>query len=194
MGRKRTIDRAVTMAAIEAVVLRDGVGGLSIDAVAREAGISKSSVVYDFRNKSGLLAAFTRNCMEAHRDRLLELRESTEGTDRWLRAAIRDSRETLCVEDTEVAMKLAAATHSSEECHEVMCQEISGFLEMAKKDANDQRSTLLAFVALHGLKCLEYFNFQRFDSDTRTQLLTDIAWLLDAGLPEAIAETESPLP
>jgi AcrR family transcriptional regulator len=35
-----------------------GLAGLSIDAVAKEAGISKSSVVYDFRNKNALLAAF----------------------------------------------------------------------------------------------------------------------------------------
>ncbi len=178
MGRKRTIDRAATMAAIETVVLRDGVSGLSIDAVAREAGISKSSVVYDFHNKSGLLAAFTRNRMQQHRALLEEARTKLDGSDTWLRAAIHQSQETLTDEENAVALMVAAATHASEECHNVMRQELAQHLEDVQADAADPRATLLAFLALHGLKCMEYFNFYHFDSDTRETLLRDISALI----------------
>lgn len=178
MGRKRTIDRAATMAAIEAVILREGVAGLSIDAVAREAGISKSSVVYDFRNKAGLLAAFTRKRMDAYRHEMENLRNAMDGPDRWLRAVIGQARQGLSDEDTSVAMKLAAAAHVSEECNNVMRQQLLSCLCDAIEDAGDERRSRLAFVALHGLKCLEYFGFHRFDDETRQQLLDDILALI----------------
>ena len=57
MGRKRTIDRDALMDGVESVARREGVSGLSIDALAKEVGISKSSVVYDCGSKAGLLAA-----------------------------------------------------------------------------------------------------------------------------------------
>ena len=64
MGRKRTIGQSELMRAIEAVARREGLEGLSIDAVAKEAGISKSSVLYDCGSKSALLAEFIRNQLE----------------------------------------------------------------------------------------------------------------------------------
>lgn len=183
MGRKRTIDRKVTMAAIETVILRDGVGGLSIDAVAREAGISKSSVVYDFRNKSGLLAAFTRKRMGAYREQLQAKREMADGPDQFLHALIGATRKGLSAEETSAAMMITAATHTSEECHAVMRAEMQHFLQQSQSDAADPRIARLAFMALHGMKSLEFFNFHRFDDDTRNQLLDDIAALLNKAAP-----------
>ena len=45
MGRRKTIDRQATLRAIETVVRERGFAALSIDAVAKAAGISKSSVL-----------------------------------------------------------------------------------------------------------------------------------------------------
>lgn len=178
MGRKRTIDRSATMTAIDTVILRDGVGGLSIDAVAREAGISKSSVVYDFRNKAGLLAAFTRKRMGAHNEQIEAMRQSMPGPDQFMQAMIKLSRPSLSDEDTAVVMMLTAATHTTEECHSVMRDYICQFLQDAQDDAYDPRRTRLAFLALHGLKCLELFRFHRFDDTIRDQMLDDILALL----------------
>lgn len=184
MGRKRTIDREATMAAIEAVILRDGAGGLSIDAVAREAGISKSSVVYDFRNKAGLLAAFMQSRMDIHREQVLALRATLKGPDAFLRAALQECFCPQSEEDMAVAMMLAAAARSSDECHNVLSREITGFMEMAQQDAANERATRLAFVAMHGLQCLDYFNFVRLDPQIRQDLVKDIASLLDAPIPD----------
>lgn len=180
MGRKRTIDRATMMNAMEAVVLRDGVGGLSIDAVAKEVGISKSSVVYDFRNKAGLLAAFTQSRMDTHREQIEEQRDGLVGPDRSLRAAIKLSQNSPSDEETAVAMMLAAAAHTTEECHNVMRQQFTMFIGQVEGDAANLRATRLAFTALQGLKCMEYFDFHRFDPETRKQLLQDIADLIVA--------------
>jgi len=48
-GRRRLVDSAV------AVISRDGVAGLTLDAVAAEAGVSKGGLLYHFPTKQALL-------------------------------------------------------------------------------------------------------------------------------------------
>lgn len=48
MGRRRTIDRDQLLDAAEAVIAREGAAGLTIDAVAKEMGITKGGVQYCF--------------------------------------------------------------------------------------------------------------------------------------------------
>ncbi|HTN63611.1 MAG TPA: helix-turn-helix domain-containing protein, partial [Devosia sp.] len=57
MGRKRSIGREQVLDAADRVVARDGAARLTLDAVAAEAGISKASVLYDYKSKQGLIAA-----------------------------------------------------------------------------------------------------------------------------------------
>lgn len=57
MGRKQTIDRGALLDAAERVVLRDGAGQLTMDAVAAEAGVSKGGVLYAFPSKDALIDA-----------------------------------------------------------------------------------------------------------------------------------------
>ncbi|WP_240231395.1 TetR/AcrR family transcriptional regulator [Devosia lacusdianchii] len=57
MGRKQTIDRGAILDAAERVVLRSGAASLTIDAVAKEAGVSKGGVLYAFTTKDALISA-----------------------------------------------------------------------------------------------------------------------------------------
>lgn len=57
MGRRRTIDRDKVLDAAEATVSAVGAAGLTIDAVAKAAGITKGGVQYCFGNKDGLIDA-----------------------------------------------------------------------------------------------------------------------------------------
>lgn len=54
MGRRRTIDRDQLLDAAEAVIAREGAAGLTIDAVAKEMGITKGGVQYCFGTKDAL--------------------------------------------------------------------------------------------------------------------------------------------
>ncbi len=184
MGRKRTIDREATMAAIEAVVRRHGVSGLSIDAVAKEAGISKSSVVYDFKNKAGLLAAFTRSRLDAHSAHIEGNLPDDGQPNRWLRSLLSCSEDSPTDEETSIAMIISSAMSSEEECHTLMCREINEVFDRVIAEASNPRASTLAYLALHGIKSLEFFGFRRFDPESRQQLLHDIYELLrDSSLP-----------
>lgn len=195
MGRKRTIDREATMLAIEQVVRRQGVGGLSIDAVAKEAGISKSSVVYDFRNKAGLLAAFTRNRIAAHRDQLDGHLPQDEDPNRFLRGMIDATEQSPTEEEVSVAMIISAAMSAEAECHELMSREIDEVQSRVMREADDPRRAKLAYLALHGIKSLEFFGFCRFDPESRHELMEDIRWLLQARPADpAPNQTDRPAP
>lgn len=54
-GRPRSIDRDKVLDAAEAIVTKSGAAALSFDAVAREAGITKSGVQYCFGTKDNLI-------------------------------------------------------------------------------------------------------------------------------------------
>ncbi|WP_439815986.1 TetR family transcriptional regulator [Zavarzinia sp. CC-PAN008] len=57
MARPRTIDPERLLDAAEDVVLRDGAAGLTIEAVARQAGVTKGGVQYSFRSKEAMIEA-----------------------------------------------------------------------------------------------------------------------------------------
>ncbi|WP_127596038.1 TetR/AcrR family transcriptional regulator [Nitratireductor alexandrii] len=54
-GRPRSIDRDTVLDAAEALVTRSGAGALSFDAVAKEAGVTKSGVQYCFGTRDNLI-------------------------------------------------------------------------------------------------------------------------------------------
>ena len=55
MARPRVIDQNDILDAAEVVVMRNGAAQLTLDAVAIEAGISKASVIYDYKSKQQLI-------------------------------------------------------------------------------------------------------------------------------------------
>src|SRR3546814_8507750 len=77
MARPRTIDRDVVLDAAQRVVARDGAAGLTLEAVAAEAGISKASVLYDYGTKQALMKALIERRIAAEDSRIGEDRKST---------------------------------------------------------------------------------------------------------------------
>jgi AcrR family transcriptional regulator len=57
MGRHRTIDRDMVLDVAEDIVLRVGATGLTFDAVAKAAGITKGGLQYCFGSKDDLISA-----------------------------------------------------------------------------------------------------------------------------------------
>src|SRR3546814_15074706 len=73
MARPRTIDRDAVLDAAQRVVARDGAAGLTLEAVAAEAGISKASVLYDYGTKQALIKALLERRIAAEDSRIGEL-------------------------------------------------------------------------------------------------------------------------
>src|SRR3546814_4852153 len=80
MARPRTIDRDAALDAAQRVVARDGAAGLTLEAVAAEAGISKASVLSDYGTKHALMKELIASCL-ADVDSRIEESDTCPRTD-----------------------------------------------------------------------------------------------------------------
>src|SRR5437868_3404747 len=75
--------------AAEAVVVRQGIANLTLEAVAAEAGMSKGGLLHYFPNKDRLVEGLVTRCAEHWRACFLEAYESmSEGPGRMARALL----------------------------------------------------------------------------------------------------------
>lgn len=88
---RRSLTRKALLRAASEVVRAEGVSGLSLEAVARKAGVSKGGLLYHFSTKDALLTAMVTDLLERFEVELeQELRRDEEpGPGRWLRAFVR---------------------------------------------------------------------------------------------------------
>ena len=85
--------RDVILRAADRVVVEVGVSGLTLEAVAREAGLSKGGLLYHFPSKEALISGMVGRLVGGFTDALgRELaREKGSASGRWLRAYARAS-------------------------------------------------------------------------------------------------------
>lgn len=81
--------RARILGAAHRLVERDGVAHLTIEAVAREAGLSKGGVLYHFPTKESLIAGMVAALLAEWDERIDHALATEHGPGRWVRAYIR---------------------------------------------------------------------------------------------------------
>ncbi|TPW30402.1 TetR/AcrR family transcriptional regulator [Pararhizobium mangrovi] len=180
MGRKKTIDRDQIIAAALDVIRRDGTDSMSIDAVASAAGISKASVLYEFKTKQALIHAVVENEVARHESRLGELRQrmgcagSTE-----MRAMLAAADEMPSREDRAVMLGLCSAMVKDETLRGMIREHYRKRLDEVNETAHHARGARLAFLALEGLMSMERLELSVLGEDCRAEVMKDIAWLVD---------------
>ncbi|MEX2518376.1 MAG: TetR/AcrR family transcriptional regulator [Paracoccaceae bacterium] len=178
MGRKRALKQGELLDAAEAVVRRDGATRLTLDAVASEAGVSKSTVLYGCKSKDDLIEALLDRRIAANEAEEAALRGVLSGApDAAIRARIALAEKVLTEEDRAVILSFSAALAQRTE----LAAPIRGYFSRRVADILDTseapRGALLAFFAIEGLHCLERFDVFRLDPKARRNALADIAWL-----------------
>lgn len=190
MGRKRTIEPDAVLDAAEQVVMRDGAARLTLDAVACAAGISKASVLYDYKNKQALIRAVVERRLAAHRacerDAADELGDVADAA---IRARLSVASHSLTDEDRAVALGLLASLAQEAELREPIALAYRERLAEVEESSRHPRAGLLAFLALEGLMSLEWLGLHTWAPDERARLISEIGWLVDqnpepAHLPE----------
>ena len=174
MTRTRKITTDDILDAAERVVVRSGATGLSIDAVAREAGVSKSRVVYDHKTKSALLEALVDRRVGAdiaHMEECVKASADTPHPELYGRIAAAD--KTLDDTDRAVAMAISASMSSEENLQQIIRRWVVDDLA-AMAAGPKPRAALMAYLALTGFYCTELFDFHRWSGPERQELLEDI--------------------
>jgi AcrR family transcriptional regulator len=190
MGRKRTIDQEQILNAAEFVVARDGAARLTLEAVADRAGVSKASVIYDFKSKQALIEAVIRRAVRndnAFNDGVIE--ELGNISSSVIRGRVVAASEPFPDEFRAVALNLCAALAQDAQLRTAIQVNQTSVIDRIMKTSANPRGALLAYLALEGLKLLESLDYHTWPKAERAKILREINWLVDAR-PEQI----KPLP
>jgi AcrR family transcriptional regulator len=181
MARLRTINSDALLDAAERVAIRDGAVGLSIDAVAREAGISKSRVVYDYKSKSGLLHALVERRLRVESERVaVAVAAECNSANPELGGRISAARDTPDDDDRAIALTLCAAMSSEEPLQAMIRDMTKRDIEAVSGRARHAPLAVVAYLALHGMMSMEYLDIHRWTETERSDLLAEILKLSDA--------------
>lgn len=150
----RSSSRETILAAAEAVALKQGAAHLTLDAVAKEAGVSKGGLLYHFRSKEALLQG-----MIAHRlNQCADDRRRAEARFPRDRAALLKAIVESGLDDDDPSRKINAAALAA--------------------TANDHR--LLAPVKEHNKKLFkELASFMSFNRASVVVLAVQGLWLME---------------
>lgn len=181
MARPRVIDQNDILDAAETVVVRSGAAHLTLDAVAIEAGISKASVIYDYKTKQQLIKAVIERRVVLGEERIRAVTEDlgavSSASIRGLIAAASDPEPD---DARAVAVNLGAALAQDDELRKPIQDYYDRTIASVLATSGSPRGGLLAFLALEGLRVLEWHDFHSWPDDERRRILRDIDWLLDA--------------
>lgn len=173
MGRRKTIDRDEVLRVAEALVAEQGVGGLTIDAVANAAGITKGGVQSCFKNKESLIDAMLRRWGKTYDESV----EKIVGEDTSSRALIKAHIESTRMADSASQGKAASLLASIVDSPDHLTWVRSWYKDrVAAIDAStDQgRRDRIAFLATEGAFFLRFFGFMDIDDESWQELFTDI--------------------
>lgn len=180
MGRPRKIDREAVLDAAQAVVAREGAAQLTLEAVAAEAGISKASVLYDYKTKQALMKAVIERRVAAEDARICAIEEKLGPVpNAAIRARLASELRVLSDEDRAVALSLCAMVAQDAELRKPVQDMIAQRISKIMKTSEQSRGALLAFLAIEGLMALEWLGLHRWPVEERDALIAEMRWLAD---------------
>lgn len=167
MGRRRTIDRDQLLDAAEAVIAREGAAGLTIDAVAKEMGITKGALIDAIFERWG----------KAY-DSLFEAVAGKQPTPLTRVRAHAEATQRSDELSSSKAAALMAALIQTPEHLEGSNQWYRSRLEGLDLSAPEGRRARLAFLAVEGAFMLRYFRLMDIGQDEWDSMLDDVRALL----------------
>jgi AcrR family transcriptional regulator len=165
--------------AAEAVVLEEGAGNLTLDAVARRAGVSKGGVIYNFHSKDALLEAMVDRLIEhsiaAHQTAIDRMPDQP---GRALRAYVQNSLRTPDENDRVSGALLAIIANSPQLLAHIAAYFLKRFQQVSA-DVPMERAALV-HMATEGLWMMELMQTSPLSKAQRTKLAKELLRLCDA--------------
>lgn len=185
MGRNRQTSQDDILDAAMRVITRLGAAGLSIDAVAKEAGVSKATVVYDHKSKSALLEALIDRQMKAdvaHTEACVAASANTPHPELFGRIA--SAEKGFDDADRAVALAISASMSNQDNLQQVMRDWTTRDLTLMAAGERP-KAALMAYMALTGFCCTELFGFHIWPEAERTEIIEGIRSIYQSYIDKA---------
>ncbi|SDN75962.1 TetR/AcrR family transcriptional regulator [Phyllobacterium sp. OV277] len=171
MGRKRTIDRDKVLDAAESVVSKVGAAALTIDAVAKAAGITKGGVQYCFGTKGALIDAMLERWGQDYDTQVVQLTQKASASP--IHAHLEATRKGDESSNAKAASLMASLIQTPE--HLGSTREWYR-TRMADFDLTTEegRRARTAFIATEGVFMLRFFGFMEISEQDWNAIFDDI--------------------
>lgn len=162
------------------VVLEQGVGGLTLEAVSHEAGLSKGGLLYHYGTKEALLAAMVDRLVEVTEGRIATVREDDSGPGSWMRGYLNaclvdDQHDTDPTGRLGVAVLAAGATDP--QLLERLRERQQTWRRRIRDDGIDEVTALIVRLAADGLWMNDIFALPVLNQKERRAVLQRLASL-----------------
>jgi len=176
---RSAVTRRRLLGAAERIVLQEGAKRLTLDAVAREAGVSKGGLLYHFPSKDALVAEMVEHLaverFERELDRRMEEPEESEepppAEGSWVRAYVEATFEPRD-RDRNLAVKsgLFAAVANDPALLEPLQRRYTALQERTENDGVDPALATVVRLASDGLWFLELFDLPGVEGELRERV------------------------
>ena len=176
--------RSQLLDAAEAVVTRDGVRNLTLDAVAAQSGISKGGLLYHFRSKEDLAAAMIERSIAWFDDALAEAgADDPDAKGRFTRAYLKASLGMTPLTGAgfdSLCSSITTALLSFPEKLDPVREQGARTQADVETDGIDPVLATIIRLAVDGLWLSENFNLMRFDKDMKAKVAARLLqWAAD---------------
>jgi AcrR family transcriptional regulator len=177
--------RTRLLVAAENVLIANGVAGLSFDAVALEAGLSKGGVLHHFRTKEDLIDALVKRYVERYDQAMnAELTRIGDQSGKVSRAYIAASLEDALRTESnfnEVGARLCAGLSSDPKKLFPVFEQNRRWQSSLESDGIDPMTATIVRLAVEGLWYLEIMGVDRFPDDMRVKIIERLLEMVDQG-------------
>lgn len=162
--------------AARAIATREGAGKITIDAVAKEAGLSKGGVLYNYQTKKALLSGLLDQMLSAHRELLDALPERMPS--RTLRGHLETVIQSEGVDD-DLSMAILAAAASDPQLLDPLRIELTGDLERILSDTKDAPAAMIAVLAIQGLRFQKLLSLPDGGADIKERVIERLRTMIN---------------
>jgi len=159
------------LAAAATVVRREGARGLTLDAVAGEAGVSKGGLLYHFPSKRELVRGLVADWMDRF-EAGVDADAGPEGTGGWTRAYLRGSDITrLAPDERDLEFSLLSVLIDAPEELDFVRERYTAWQARMNRDGIDPVDATLVRLAADGLWFADLLGLAPLQGRTRAELL-----------------------
>ncbi|ASA21383.1 TetR/AcrR family transcriptional regulator [Paenibacillus donghaensis] len=167
--------------AASTIVQRDGMAQLTLEAVAREAGVSKGGLLYHFASKDALIKAMVDKSNEVYGDAVRRQALADPNTSgAWSRAYVETAFE--CPEEgMDQSSALFAAAFANPQLLEGMREQFEQWQHQIANDGNDLVLATITRLAADGLWFAEIFGLAPPDAELRDKVYRQLLAFTERG-------------
>jgi AcrR family transcriptional regulator len=182
------------LAASVQVALRDGVSAMTLDAVAREAGVSKGGLLYHYASKDELIAAM----LEHHAGRCQKAIEARIAADenpngRWFRALIQTihgcgGADPAVAEMPRFMIAMLAASATNPRLLDPIRERLKAVREHLLEEGPNGLRQVALWPAIFGLMLWRHLGVISDDDPVRQAIVEELLGLAEGPVPSVVEE------